>query len=182
MSESKASPIAYPVNIARLPARGMLVKIEADVDQRAALASEHGLRAVERFRAELEVTSWKRGGVKVVGRVRAAIVQDCIVTLDPLEASVDEEISAIFVPEGSKLALPKTSAEGEILLDAEGEDGPELFSGDSIDVGQLAEEHFALGIDPYPRKAGVALPDAGDGEDEPRGPLYEKLAALKSKL
>ena len=53
---------------------------------------------------------------------------------------------------------------GEILLDAEGPDSPETFSGDTIDVGALAEEFFGLAIDPYPRKQGVSLEAAGDAE------------------
>jgi hypothetical protein len=58
--------------------------------------------------------------VKVEGRVEALIVQECVVTLDPVEEGIDEEVSALFLPEGSKLALPQRSAEGEIILDAEG--------------------------------------------------------------
>lgn len=50
-----------------------------------------------------------------------------------------------------------------MILDAEGEDGPEPFSGDAIDVGQLAEEFFALGIDPYPRKAACGAGRTDDG-------------------
>ena len=117
----------------------------------------------------------------MTGRVRASLVQDCVVTLDPVRSEVDEEISALFLPEGSRLATPRQSPEGEILLDAEGEDGPELFSGDTIDVGQLAEEFFALGIDPYPRKPGIAVENAPEPEEEKRGPLFEKLQALAKK-
>lgn len=182
MSDQTKSPVSFPVNVARLPKKGMEVVIEADAEQRGALAAAHDLSAVERFTARLEVNSWKRGGVKVAGHVRADIVQACIVTLDPVAENVDEEVSALFLPENSKLMVPRRSAEGEILLDAEGDDAPEPFTGDTVDVGQLAEEFFALGINPYPRKAGVAVEPAADGsDDEKRGPLYEKLQALKEK-
>jgi hypothetical protein len=182
MNEHTTSPVSFAVNVARLPKKGLPVVIEADAAQRAALAAAHGLRAVERFAATLDVNSWKKGGVRIAGRVRADIVQDCIVTLEPVSEAVDEEISALFLPESSKLVVPKRSAEGEILLDAEGEDAPEPFSGDMVDVGQLAEEFFALGINPYPRKAGVSIEDGTgvDGEEK-RGPLYDKLQALKKK-
>lgn len=181
MNRSTPSPVAFLVHVARLPKSGMTVTVEADAEQRAALAAAHDLREVASFRAILDVTAWKRGGVRVAGTVRASIVQDCIVTLEPVEQVVDEDVTALFLPEGSRLSVPVRSAEGEIILDAEGEDGPELFSGDTVDVGQLAEEFFALGIDPYPRKAGVTL-DTGMAEaDEKRGPLYEKLAALRKK-
>lgn len=175
------SPVSFSVHVARLPKMGMTVTVEADEAQRLALAAAHGLEAVEGFVAPLEVTAWKKGGVRVAGRVEADIVQRCVVTLEPVAAHVDEAVAATFLPEGSRLAVPRYSAEGEILLDAEGEDGPELFSGDTVDVGRLAEEFFALGIDPYPRKAGAAL-DGADEAAEKRGPLHDKLAELKKKL
>lgn len=181
MKPASDSPVSFPVHVARLPKNGMSVTIEADPAQREALAAAHGLVSVGDFRADLDVTAWKKGGVRVAGRVVARIVQQCVVTLDPVEETVDEAVSALFVPEGSKLALPRRSAEGEILLDAEGEDAPELFSGDTVDVGQLAEELFALGVNPYPRRAGVAVAAPGDDAPRERGPLYEKLQALEKK-
>lgn len=176
-----ASPVSFPVHVARLPKNGMTVTIEADAAQRAALAQAHGLVAVERFLAELDVAAWKRGGVRITGRVTADVVQECIVTLEPVAARVEEEVAATFVPEGSCLAVPTYSAEGEILLDAEGDDAPEVFAGDTVDAGQLAEEFFSLGIDPYPRKRGATLAGAGEGEER-RGPLHDKLAELRKKL
>src|SRR5690606_13304730 len=84
--EGGASPVSFPVHVARLPKKGTTVAIEADAEQRAALADVHGLRAVDRFVATLEVVPWKQGGVRVAGRVTADIVQDCVVTLEPVAA------------------------------------------------------------------------------------------------
>lgn len=177
------SPISFPVNVARMPQRGMSLVIEADATQREALAAVHDLLEVVALRADITVTSWKKGGVRIGGRLRARIVQACIVTLEPVECVIDEDVSALFLPEGSKLvAPPRRSAEGEILLDAEGDDAPETFSGDTIDVGSLVEEFFELGIDPYPRKGGVALEAAPDLAGDATNPLREKLAALRKKL
>lgn len=178
MSDDK-SPISFDANILRLPAKGMPVRIEADEAQRRALADAHHLVEVKSFRADLLVENWKRDGVKVSGKVKAAIVQSCITSLESIDAEVDEEFNALFVPEGSKLTRPDALEGGEMILDAEGEDGPEPFSGDTIDVGQLAEEFFALGIDPYPRKAGAAPVAPRDDDGKDRGPLYEQLKALK---
>ena len=182
MSDDNRSPISFPVNVARLPQKGMPVRIEADEPQRAALASIHGLNVVRRLTVEMDVVGWKKGGVRVTGRVRADIEQACIATLQPVDGTVDEEFSAIFLPEGSRLAVPQQLVDGEMVLDAEGEDAPELFSGDTIDVGALAEEFFALGIDPYPRKEGAQAPSGDEEEEERRGPLAEKLEALRKKF
>jgi hypothetical protein len=181
--EQDKSPVSFKVSVTRLPQKGLPVVIEADARQREALAETHSLLSVEKFRSELLVTQWKRNGVKVSGHVQADVTQECVMTLDPLQARIDETVEGLFLPEDSKLGRLGFEGGGEIHLDAEGPDSPETFAGDTIDVGALAEEFFGLGIDPYPRKPGAELTRDGDGEpaSEPEGPLQEKLRQLKRK-
>jgi uncharacterized metal-binding protein YceD (DUF177 family) len=180
---STQSPISFKANVLRLPRKGMLVAIEADEKQRAALSAEHGLLSVARLRAELLVVPWKSDGVRVTGHVEAEIVQACVVTLDPVEASIHEAVDAIFIPEGSRLAKRVADPSGEILVDPDGPDAPELFVGDTIDVGAVAEEFFALAIDPYPRSGGAAASSVMPADEEPARPAspFEKLRSLKPK-
>ncbi|HEY6632597.1 MAG TPA: DUF177 domain-containing protein [Rhizobiaceae bacterium] len=177
------SPVSFNASVARLPQKGLPVVIDADPRQREALAAAHGLVSVEKFRAELLVTPWRRNGVKVSGHVEADITQECVVTLDPLQSHIDETVEGLFLPEDSKLGRLGFEGGGEIHIDAEGPDSPETFTGDTIDVGALAEEFFSLGIDPYPRKPGVNLGTGSDGESSsaPEGPLQEKLRRLQVK-
>lgn len=181
--EDKTSPVSFRANVLRLPQRGMPVTIDATEKQRAALAEAHGLESVERYHVDLLVSRWKRNGVRVSGTVRAEITQACVVTLEPLQSRIREEVEALYLPEDSKLGREGFNAGGEILIDAEGPDSPELFSGDTIDVGALAEEFFGLAIDPYPRKAGVSasLAPLEDEPSEPDGPLQQKLRLLTRK-
>jgi hypothetical protein len=174
------SPVSFVANVARLPQKGLPVVIDADASQRAALAKEHELLSVENYRAELLVEPWKRNGVKVSGHVEADITQACIVTLDPVEAHIDETVDALLLPEDSKLGRQGFEGGGEILLDAEGPDSPETFSGDTIDVGALAEQFFGLAIDPYPRKQGASLEAAGDAEPV-ESEFQQKLRSLLGK-
>lgn len=176
------SPVSFPVNVARLPQKGQPVLIEADASQRVALAEEHGLTSVESYRADLLVTKWKRNGVKVSGRVEAEITQACIVTLDPVRSKIDEDVEAVFLPEDSKLGREGFHVGGEILLDAEGPDSPETFSGDIIDVGALAEEFFGMGVDPYPRKAGATIPVSPDAVEPIESDFQKKLRLISKKL
>ncbi len=182
MQEEKKSAISFMAFVARLPQKGMRVVIDADERQRAALAKEHELVSVERLHAELLVEPWKRNGVKVSGLVEADITQECIVTLDPLQARIDEVVEGLFLPADSKLGRLGFEGGGEIHIDAEGPDSPETFDGDAIDVGALAEEFFGLAINPYPRKPGAALATADDGGAPALdGPLQEKLRQLTRK-
>jgi len=157
------SPISFKTSVQRLPRKGTVVSIIADEKQRVALSVEHALLSVDRLSAELLVAPWKSDGVRVSGHVEADIQQACVATLEPIAASIREPVDAIFIPQGSPLAKRVADPSGEFLLDPEGPDAPELFIGDMIDVGAVAEEFFALAIDPYPRSraelASAATPD-----------------------
>ncbi len=159
------SPISYPIDVRRLPQKGFPVVIEPNAKELGELARAQNLVSVGSFHAELLLKDWKRGGVSVTGRVRASIVQECVVTLEPMEAQIDEEVDIVFVPEGSPLARD-TIDEGELVLSADASDPPETFDGVTIDAGAVAEEFFALGIDPYPRKPGAELPAATSTSDD----------------
>jgi uncharacterized metal-binding protein YceD (DUF177 family) len=88
------------------------------------------------------------------------------VTLEPVSSKIDESVEHIFVPEGSKLARMVTNEEGEIVLDPNGPDIPDQFTGDSIDVGATVAEFAALAIDPYPRKSDIEFTDTTENEPE----------------
>lgn len=180
MDHPAQSPVSFRAHVLRLPKKGMPVVIDATEAQRKALAAQHGLLSVERFRAEMLVEAWNHHGVRVSGRIDADIVQACVLTLDPVPATIAEPFDALFVPEGSKLGRNALTAEGEIHLDAEGPDSPETFDGDSIDVGALAEEYFGLAIDPYPRARGAGLDDAGVAVAEPEADVPDWKRKLRS--
>lgn len=150
MTEQQA--LSYPVPVLHLPPKGLTVTIDTDEKERAQLAQNHALEAVHSFKADFLLTQWKKNGIRLRGRIDAEIVQACVVTLEPLTSTISEEVDTIFVPENSRLAKIQLDDSGEMLLDAEGADAPETFSGDRIDVGSIAEEFFELAIDPYPRK------------------------------
>lgn len=175
------SPVSFRVNVARLPQKGMLVEIRANEVERAALAEAHGLLSVESFEADLSVSKWNRNGIRVEGTVRAAITQACVVTLEPLAAVIDEPVEGLFLPEDSKLGREGFETGGEIMLDYDGLDSPETFTGDTIDAGALAEQFFGLAIDPYPRKGGVAVQAEEGATEAPRADWQEKLSALQRK-
>lgn len=167
MNTDDDTPFSYLVKVGHISANPVEVKINADAEERAGLARLWSVLEVKALSATLQVQRWKRDGVRLKGRVTADIVQACVVTLDPVEAHIDEPVDVIFVPEGSKLArLPLATESGEMLLDPEGPDAPEIFTGDTIDAGVAAAEHVALAIDPYPRRADVAFSGHIESTDE----------------
>jgi hypothetical protein len=88
----------------------------------------------------------------------------------------------LLLPEHSKLARRHPGEGGEMLIDPEGEDLPETFAGNSIDVGALAEEFFELALDPYPRKPDAELPPTEPGSEEvvEEPSAFAKLAQIRN--
>jgi hypothetical protein len=175
------APFARPVRVETISADGLEQTIEANEAERAALARLSGLPAIGRLTATFALSRAGRGAVRVRGDVHAEVTQSCVVTLEPLEAIVDEIVDVRFAtPAGesaSRRGPPITAAEAESLA-MDGEDQPDPIIDGKIDLGALAAEFMALGLDPYPRKPGVdfAPPEAGEG---PAGPFAGLAGAAK---
>ncbi len=164
-------PFSYLVKVGHISANPVDVHLEADARELKALAETWNVLSVEALRADLQISRWKRDGVRVKGRVKANIVQECVVTLEPVPSAIDETFEQIFVPENSKLARRPANDAGEMVLDPDGPDLPESFVGDTIDAGEVVTEFAALAIDPYPRKEGIEfdshIEDTGENDKKP---------------
>lgn len=171
-------PFPYRLKVGHISANPVEVKLAADAEELKALADFWNVRSVDALSAILTVSRWKKDGVRVKGEVHAELTQSCVVTLEPVASVIDERFEQIFVPECSKLARIMTDASGEMVLDPEGPDLPEEFSGDEIDAGQAVCECVALAIDPYPRKEGVAF-DAHIEDDAKEDKKQSPFAVLK---
>lgn len=178
--------ISLPVNVVKLKSLGEIVKGEADEDTRAELCKRLGVLSVDAYAIEARVTQWKKSGVRIEGKVTGKVQQACVVTLEPVPEEINETFNVTLLPEGSPYLLraDNTEAGGEIFVDPEGEDMPEEFEGDEIDVGGYAEEFFALALDDYPRAPGVTF--GGHVEDDkannPEENPFAALASLKDQL
>lgn len=164
-------PFSYLVKVGHISANPVDVHLEADAKELKALAETWNVLSVKALRADLQISRWKRDGVRVKGRVKANIVQECVVTLEPVPSAIDETFEQIFVPENSKLARRAANDAGEMVLDPDGPDLPESFVGDTIDAGEVVTEFAALAIDPYPRKEGIEfdshIEDTGENDKKP---------------
>lgn len=176
-------PFSYRVKVGQISHNALDVRIEADDRERAALAIFWDIPGVEALSAELKLRRWKKDGVKVFGTVHAQVTQACVVTLDPVPEVIDEDVDEIFVPEGSPLARISANDQGEIMIDPDGPDLPESFTGDTIDIGAVVAEIVAMALDPYPRKPGVAFENRieGDPKEDVKPSPFAILKTLKSE-
>jgi uncharacterized metal-binding protein YceD (DUF177 family) len=169
-----------PVRIDTLGAGPRRVEIEANADERAALAARFALVAIDRLAAEAEVT---RSGETVIatGRFGAAVVQSCVASADPVPATLAEAFRIEFRPH-----LHQAGPEEEVEL-GEAELDVVFYDGGAIDLGEAVAETLSLALDPFPRSpaAEAALREAGvRSEEEARAESspFAALKALKDKL
>jgi uncharacterized metal-binding protein YceD (DUF177 family) len=156
--------------------RGREQRIEATPAERAAIARRLDLVALDRLEATVRLTP-VRGGqmVRATGELAADVVQTCVVTLDPVPATVTDRFSALFAP-----ASQVPDEDHEIELDMAEEDSPEPMEGGRIDIGELVTQHLSLALDPYPRRPDAEFEASAEGpeEDEP-APKLSPFAALE---
>jgi hypothetical protein len=153
-----------PVRVARIPADGMEVVVEADANERAALAARMGLPGVAALRSRFALKHEGSGVVAASGRLEASVVQTCVVSLDDFESALVDDFVVHFVPAGTETDDPDPESVDEIP-----------YGGDAIDLGEATAEQLALSLDPYPRRPDAALPDSAATTD----PRLAALAAWR---
>jgi len=155
------------VPVVQIPEAGLHRDIEADKATREAMAEVAGLREIISARAAFDLTPKSGGRVHVKGRLRARVGQSCVVTLEPLENDIDEEIDLIFaLQEQIPEIAESTDTDGVFEMD----DPPEPIENGIIDLGGLATDVLYLAVDPYPRKQGAVFEPqitAPDPDDRP---------------
>jgi hypothetical protein len=159
------------IAVDRIPSRGKHFRLEADEEERRAVAATLGIVEVRSLAAELDVSPLGADAFSVRGKVAASVVQTDVVTLEPLAQKVEEDIDVTLVPSAEPLGGRKEDV-SEVA-------GRDVYRGGQIDLGAIAVEHLALGLDPYPRGPGVEF--AAHIEDDPAagGSPFSVLARLK---
>jgi hypothetical protein len=159
------------VHIDRLPPGEAEFEIVAAPAERVALARRFGLIDLPRLEARLRLTRLAGGLVRLSAVLSADVVQECVVTLEPVANRVEDQASLLF---GAA-----AEAGGEVVLSGEAEPVEPLSEG-VIDLGEVVAQQLSLALDPYPRAPGVETPLAATPPGAPASP-FAALAKWKGK-
>ncbi len=164
-----------PVRIDTIGDEDRILPVQAEADEREALARRFDLVAIGRLVADVRL---RRTGetIHAEGVIDADVTQACVATGAPLPATLKVPFTLRFTPE---TAAP---TQDEMELDAA--DCDTLFYTDGeVDCGEAVAETLYLALDPFPR-----APDADEqlkasgalGEPEPSP--FAALQALRDRL
>lgn len=191
-----APPFSRPFTVDELLRRpDETVKVSAEPEERAALAQADGIVALPALEAEFKVGREGKN-IRVTGKVRARVTQECVVTLEPFDTELTEDVDVRFAfapvvraPEtraGERMSRRRAAqaheerrAQPEPDFPAhEEDDPPDPIVDGKIDLGALAAEFVALALDPYPRKPGARFEPVDVEPDREESP-FAGLAGLK---
>ncbi len=166
--------LSRPVKLDTIGAGEQSLSIEATPDECAALVARFGLQAIPRFSADITYSK-TNDTIIAKGTIRAAVIQGCIATGEPVPETIEEGFTIRFVPADSATA-------DEIELDEQDCDVIE-HDGHVVDLGEAIAQTLVLALHPYPRVADAddRLRALGVMTEEQAGP-FAVLAGLKAKM
>ncbi len=187
MSDPATTPeFSRPIQVDRIGREGMNIDIEADGAERAALARRFGLLSLASLKAKCRLRPVAGGMIELTGALHAELEQECVVSLEPVPARVDERFEVRYA-----LDIARFRAAGaEELIDMEAEEPPEAIDAGAIDLGEAVAQQLAVALDPFPRAPGVEFngvvePEAAEAASsagsEGKASPFAALVRLKEK-
>ncbi len=188
-----------PLDVESVPLKGLALTVEPAPSDYPTIAAACGLPAVASLRVSYKVMPRAGGRYEVTGDLAARVTQVCVVSLEPFESDVTEDIDLTFAPSVEALddwfetGTTRRGRRGEAErgarrgretpppppLSDDQPDPPDPIVDGRIDLGAVALEFLVLALDPYPRKPGVAFGVVVVGDDAPEPTAFAGLARLK---
>lgn len=166
---------ARVIELARLrDAQEFPFDIAPNETEAQAIARLMDARSVRKMRFAGKLAALPRGGWQLDGRLGATVTQTCVVTLDPVNTRVDQNVRRVYLPR----AAP---AGAEMILSPEEDEEIDPLP-DRLDLGLVALEALALALPAYPRKEGASLEEMGYGAETEVVKPFAALEALRGKL
>lgn len=174
MTESTALRVADLQQTAPTP-----FEIRPEGEALKALAAELGVNALRKLRFAGALRALGKRDWILEATLGATVVQDCVVTLDPVTTRIDQKVVRRYLagfdePQDAEVEMP--------------EDDTTEALGSHIDPYEVMIESLSLAIPAYPRKEGEALgqavftaPGVQPLRDEDTKP-FAALSALKDQL
>lgn len=144
------SPFSRIIGISRIGAAPEIHDIAATPAECAAIARQFEIPGIAAISGHYVLQAQGDAAIAATLRLAARVTQTCVISLDNFESAIEERVQLVFVP------LDRLN---ETLEDPDAPD--EIpYEGSTIDLGAVLTEQLALSLSPYPRKPGVALPEA----------------------
>ncbi|HYB06315.1 MAG TPA: DUF177 domain-containing protein [Methyloceanibacter sp.] len=128
--------------------------IEANRAEREAIAALLDLVALDRLSFTFRSHRRGEGRLGLRGTLCASVTQTCVVSLEPVESTIEVPVEIEFWPyhliEDRAETVDEATSHGTL-------DWPEPIVDHKIDLGTVIYETLATALDPYPKREGVSF-------------------------
>ena len=172
-------PLSRPLKVDEIKdsVQGEIVAMPSEL---AAIAKLLDLKGLGQLTFTYRLNHGGGDRLRLTGRLTASATQTCVVSLEPVESSIDVPAEAEFWREELIDQLQKSADEpgGPGHLD-----WPEQIVDGKIDLGPFIYETLATSLDPYPRKQGVSFDwsQGAPGQGGSGSGPFAALAGLKRR-
>lgn len=134
----------------------------ADAIALASIAERLGLDMVKRFELDAELAAQAEGDVYLAsGSITMVAERTCIATMETFDEETLATFEEYFTTARSKATSDEDAVDPDVM-------DIELLEEEQIDFGELAVQHAALALNPYPRGPNAPAVEA-DAEEEAAG-------------
>ena len=157
--------LTLPLRVADLPSRvGVSFRVAPEAGARADLARELGIPRLRKLTFAGSLRPDGRHDWVLEGVLGATVVQDCVITAEPVTTRIDTPVLRRFLRrmpevEGVEVEIPE-------------DDSIEPL-GPVIDPGAVMAEALALALPDYPRADGATLDSTAEARPEGAAPLTD---------
>jgi len=170
MSKSaKTLFFSHDFNLARLGRAGDRVTVTARGEDLRQIATWADVREVDAFTATIDLQKLSATRFSYRATLHAEVVQDCVVTLEPLRTTIERDIQReLHLAESGS---PLTDSEVVVDPASDDEDVLEEIASLHYNLAKPLLEELILAIDPYPRAPGVAFAAPSEPDAKPESPF-----------
>jgi uncharacterized metal-binding protein YceD (DUF177 family) len=137
-----------------IPDKPRLERVEASVEECAALAKRFDLKSLSGLKAKLTILRVSDGNIiRIEGDIEAEVVQTCVVSLQGVSSEINGHFDTYFTEDGKE---GFDEAE-QLSVEVDDEVPDMVINGGMLDLGELTSQYLSLELDPYPRAPGVSL-------------------------
>jgi uncharacterized metal-binding protein YceD (DUF177 family) len=140
---------------------------------------------ISSLEAKLKIVRENGRVLHITGRFTADIVQNCVVTLEPVKSHLEDDFESWFADPGQAVSFArarhekqKLQGESERPMLEEYEDPEPVIDG-RINIGEVVAQYLSLAIDPYPHAEGVERVGQDDEQKKEADNPFAKLKALR---
>jgi len=150
--ENTANEFSRTFNLDLIEKKATEINIEATSDECLLIAERFSIIEVVSLKANCILKRRKQreiGDYLLLVKMEAEVVQSCVVTLNEVHESINEEFSIIF---RKNVPLPDNKIESKEVVFKIDDDDLEFIEDKEVDIGEYVVEYLSLSMNSYPRQ------------------------------